>query len=192
MPKKIKIPVKIENGRITYLGEDILLKLNNNIKAELHVSENAIKDFDLRSKFLDSEIIPVLKPPQILLVEMQNKSVSDKIQDYFYQVRSKYKIHNRFLAEVELLSPLYIEFFKHKKSTFRPCKLNIPFINKEALSLNHAYTLLSEEIETYRRSHTSNVFERVYFHKDNSWYPLQVLREEFEQKLNWWFKDEQK
>ena len=189
MPKKIKIPVKIENGRITYLGEDILSKLKNGSKAELQITDNCLNDLKLRSKFLDSEIFTVLEPNQTLLVEMQPKIYSREIKEYFEYVLSKCNTYKPCFAEVLLLSQLQIEFFRHKKSTFRPCKLNIPFINKEALSLNHAYTLLSERIETHRRSHTGNVFERVFFQKDNSWYPLQVLREEFEQKLNWWFKE---
>jgi hypothetical protein len=35
--------------------------------------------------------------------------------------------------------------------------------NKEARSVNHACTLLSEAIEQHRISHTTNVFKTVYF-----------------------------
>jgi hypothetical protein len=44
-------------------------------------------------------------------------------------------------------------------------------------SVNHAYTKLSEIFETWRISHTGNVYSRVlYQEKNNKWYPLEVLR----------------
>lgn len=47
----------------------------------------------------------------------------------------------------------------------------------QALSLNHAFTLLSERLETHRISHTGNVYARVFYCESNGkWYPLEVLR----------------
>ena len=46
-------------------------------------------------------------------------------------------------------------------------------------SLNHALTKLSEAYETWRISHTGNVYERVLYQERNKkWYPLDVLRNE--------------
>ena len=45
-------------------------------------------------------------------------------------------------------------------------------------SLNHAYTKLSEVYETWRISHTGNVYSRVLYREhDGKWYPLEMLRE---------------
>jgi hypothetical protein len=47
-----------------------------------------------------------------------------------------------------------------------------------AISLNHAFTMLSERFEKHRISHTGNVYTRVfYMESDNRWYPLADLRE---------------
>jgi hypothetical protein len=44
-------------------------------------------------------------------------------------------------------------------------------------SLNHAYTKLSESFETWRISHTGNIYKRIlYREKNEKWYPLDVLR----------------
>ncbi len=44
-------------------------------------------------------------------------------------------------------------------------------------SLNHAYTTLSEKFETWRISHTGNVYTRVLYQERNGkWYPLDLLR----------------
>jgi hypothetical protein len=49
--------------------------------------------------------------------------------------------------------------------------------DKPAKSLNHAYTRLSEIFETWRISHTGNIYQRIlYKERNGKWYPLEVLR----------------
>lgn len=44
-------------------------------------------------------------------------------------------------------------------------------------SLNHALTKLSETFETWRISHTGNIYTRVFYQESNEgWYPLDLLR----------------
>jgi hypothetical protein len=48
---------------------------------------------------------------------------------------------------------------------------------KPVASLNHAYTKLSETFETWRISHTGNIYTRVlYQERSGTWYPLDLLR----------------
>jgi hypothetical protein len=48
---------------------------------------------------------------------------------------------------------------------------------KPVASLNHAYTKLSEVFETWRISHTGNIYTRVLYRERNGvWYPLDILR----------------
>jgi hypothetical protein len=52
-----------------------------------------------------------------------------------------------------------------------------PISDRQVTSLNHAYTKLSEIFETWRISHTGNIYKRVlYQERNNRWYPLDVLR----------------
>jgi len=47
----------------------------------------------------------------------------------------------------------------------------------QAVSLNHAFTTLSERYEAHRLSHTGNVYERIFYQdRDGAWYPLDDLR----------------
>lgn len=51
------------------------------------------------------------------------------------------------------------------------------FGEQTAVSLNHAFTLLSERYEKHRLSHTGNVYERFFYEEsDKRWYPLDDLR----------------
>lgn len=46
-----------------------------------------------------------------------------------------------------------------------------------AISLNHAFTLLSQAYEKHRISNTGNVYSRVFYQdRDKRWYPLDDLR----------------
>lgn len=46
-----------------------------------------------------------------------------------------------------------------------------------AISLNHAFTVLSERYERHRISHTGNVYARIFYKERNDrWYPLDDLR----------------
>lgn len=51
------------------------------------------------------------------------------------------------------------------------------FQEPTAISLNHAFTLLSREYEKHRISNTGNVYTRVFYQdRDKCWYPLDDLR----------------
>lgn len=54
-----------------------------------------------------------------------------------------------------------------------------PVVSEEPLnSLNHAFTRLSEMYEPWRKSHTGNIYERVFYQEaDGRWYPLNILRD---------------
>lgn len=47
---------------------------------------------------------------------------------------------------------------------------------EKAESLNHAFTLLSEQFETWRQAHTGSIYERVFYQEGRWWYPLGDLR----------------
>lgn len=50
--------------------------------------------------------------------------------------------------------------------------------SRPADSLNHAFTLLSEQYEPWRKSHTGNIYDRMLYQESNGkWYPLNVLRD---------------
>ncbi len=46
------------------------------------------------------------------------------------------------------------------------------------ISLNHAFTVLSEKFEPWRKAHTGSVYERFYYQEnDGLWYALSLLRD---------------
>lgn len=58
-------------------------------------------------------------------------------------------------------------------------KLPVEISKKPVASLNHALTLLSEKFETWRISHSGNVYEQVFYKEKNGrWCALDYLRNE--------------
>lgn len=58
------------------------------------------------------------------------------------------------------------------------------FAEQTAISLNHAFTLLSREYERHRISNTGNVYTRVFYQdRDECWYPLDDLRRGVQAKV---------
>lgn len=58
------------------------------------------------------------------------------------------------------------------------------FPERTAISLNHAFTLLSREYEKHRISNTGNVYTRVFYQdRDECWYPLDDLRRGVQAKV---------
>lgn len=58
-------------------------------------------------------------------------------------------------------------------------QINFPDVLKipPVASLNHAYTRLSELFESWRISHTGNIYKQVYYQERNGkWHPLEILR----------------
>ena len=43
-------------------------------------------------------------------------------------------------------------------------------------SLNHAFTLLSEQFEPWRKAHTGSIYKRMFYKDGQFWYPLDTLR----------------
>ena len=53
-------------------------------------------------------------------------------------------------------------------------------VGTNAISLNHAFTQLSEKFETHRISHTGNIYTRILYQEaDKRWYPLARMRDGF-------------
>jgi len=76
-----------------------------------------------------------------------------------------------------------------KQSYLCDVKCHINCLNKEALSINNVYSLISISFEPNRRSHTGNVFQKCYYQDNNAdiWYSLDTIRDckesEYEEKL---------
>lgn len=94
---------------------------------------------------------------------------------------------------------LCMEMSLGKPATLLDCRCAIPALGSvKARSVNHAYTLISQHYEQHRRSHTGNVFAKVYAWRAHppTFSPLEQLRiselQQIEQAViaacdPWWY-----
>lgn len=160
-------------GEITVL-ESFLLKNSKSLQY------NKKKTVQFLPK--NSEVLVGLKPPVSLMRDPEAKG--HEPPEKLRKLIPSDKIHWRtieppgsHLAEIILLEDLKIVLRGTKKAILEPCECKIPVLERTAQSLNHAYTLLSQEFETDRLSHTGNVFTKVFFESSKGkWSPLESLR----------------
>ena len=186
--KTVRIPVRISKGNVTFFYGGSLPVMEDNIIGDLIVPAYAIKDPGILKRLSKETIKHVLPLGTILLVEFHPKDfdnldantehhfretfrryLQNDSENSFFQIRGGY-------SEVILKEPLRVFTRGTKFPVWAPCICDIPFLNMEARSLNHAYTLMSQVFEPSRMTHTGNVFKRVYFQDiDGHWYPLRRI-----------------
>jgi hypothetical protein len=195
--KTIKIPVRVNNGKLEFFYGGKLPKLSDGTIGDLIVPSYALKD-ERKVKLLDREIeIKLMPAGTILMARMDPKGDDHKKKGIQYKLTYPNNIKDAFI-EFRLEGALFINLRSTKKGALRDCECSIPALEKKANSVNHAYTMISEHFETHRRSHSGNVFEKIFYydHQDRL-RQLKYLRRhfeaEYEQELiilnqEWWYQ----
>lgn len=197
--KKIKIPFKKVGDRLEFLfGGDI--PIEDGCVGHLIVPIDEVIDQAFKNNLLIESSVQVLPAGSLILIGMTNKSMAYK-ENPIYPVDYYYLTSGITYFEPVVLETPVIEAYRSNLKNESSAKnegglwlnlkglddceiksgpvkmLNHPEMNN-AISLNHAYTLLSEKIESHRISHTGNIYKRCYYkEKNGKWYPLKLLRD---------------
>lgn len=188
LEKTVHIPVRIINGEIRYLYGGDIPPISNGAEGKLIVREHDVEDkkFISISQFEDK--IEILPENTVLMFAVNPSNVpEDKIQN----LKSIRTIDSKsyMYVEAKLSNPLILQIRGSKMSNLLKVSCIIPSLNNiEASSINNAYTIISQEYEPKRKSHTGNVFDKCYYlDDDKKWHPLEDLRNreenKFEEKL---------
>lgn len=144
---------------------------------ELFISSADVVDDEVADRLAEPSRLPLLPAGTELVVGVRAIFTDDFSQALGSDGPLAYW-DGRVVA-IRLEEPLELEVRAGAQAKLRPCQCSSPALDgEEAVSLNHAFTLLSERYETDRISHTGNVFKRV-FHYDATvrrWRPLEDLR----------------
>ena len=190
--KTVKIPIQVRAGQIQFYFDGPLPDLKEGVIGDLVVPYDAVLDKRARKLFSEERKIPLFKKKTLLYVQLRPQTADDTKSFDAHLLRPYPKgirffveldqetpvggksvvahIHDhsfdmlRVFAGIELQDVLYLQLRGTKAPTLSDTACTIPALkNKEAHSVNHACTLLSQEIERHRISHTTNVFRTVYF-----------------------------
>lgn len=197
--EQVTVPVKRVGERWEFFyGGDVPVK--EGTLGELKFSANQILGEEFRRRATAELAVKVLEEGTPLLVALSNRGKSNPYASYeprfFPQgippgTSQWEKIHlgplkkstkKHSLCQQELIPEtggLWLKLRGFERCDLASSTIVMPvgFPEPTAISLNHAFTLLSRVYEIHRISNTGNVYTRVFYqHRDECWYPLDDLR----------------
>ena len=153
-------------GRHKVLDEGTTLLVCLTMKAKTQAPEalrRLLKPYDYFRGTIATTYLDYWNPGSIVFVEVTLAGPDNKQARLFDTNRGGLWLMTEGAEAVGLAST----------TVLLPCAIS----TKPVASLNHAYTKLSEIFETWRISHTGNIYTRVLYRERNGiWYPLNVLR----------------
>jgi hypothetical protein len=196
--KIIRVPVKLVDGHweLLYGGA---VKVRNGALGDLHIERSYFTDHQFLKALTEKRSVKVLPQGTELRVALTIKSgLSDEAVKKLvphggtrHSHTVKLPAESRFVS-VWLDGPnehqarkgeregglmLCLEGMEARYLESGLVKLRAVAGLEATDSLNHAFTRLSEVFEPWRKAHTGNVYERVFYKEANDiWYPLDDLR----------------
>jgi hypothetical protein len=204
--QSIRIPVKRVDGtwEFSYGGK---VPVENGTEGELIVPAKAIVDPKFLERMKTKASIRILEEGADLLayvVTKDDKSIPEKLKVHltpWSELRNS--IATEFIDNWNAGQPSFVKVTigtpadRHKakfetqsgglwlliegreSAGLQSSRISLPdgITDEAAISLNHAFTLLSEVFEPWRKAHTGTVYQRyLYKEKNGRWYPLELLR----------------
>ena len=175
--KRLRIGVHFDGTNFLLLDGRPLPALVKGSVAEIVLAPECIEDETVRANLTNQKSTPFLKEGTVVLVGVsptmiERSSAKGLIQAHAAPILSAY-----LFVEVKLDADLWLLVRGDQEARLSTSPCTISWLKKEAKSLNHAFTLISEAYETKRRSHSGNVFERAYAQDElGNWQSLDELR----------------
>lgn len=195
----IRVPVKLADGHweLLYGGP---VKVKDGALGELHIDRIHFYDEQFLATLTEKRRIPVISVGTELRVALTIRNgLEQGLRKFLLDSRETRYVRTarmspdtRFVP-VTLVGPteaqqardikvgglwLCLEGIEARGIESGMVKLPETHNLETADSLNHALTQLSEVFEPWRKAHTGNVYERVFYQERNDhWYPLNDLRD---------------
>jgi len=176
--KNLRIGVRFDGDKFVLLDGRPLPKLRSNAVGELLLRPDVIESSTDRDRFTQDVVVRMLGGGSRVFLGVSPHLVGDSAAEGLLREPQKMKLKTEYwLAEVRLDQDLCIRIRGDQEARLEKCKCMILALKREASSVNHAFTIVSEAYETQRLSHTGNVFERAYtWVEPAGWRTLDELR----------------
>jgi len=178
--KNVLIPIRILKGEPHFLYGGELPKLAEGTIGDLIVPRYSVIDKQKLSLLELEETKVFIPKPATLMVQVSPKDKDAQKPGIMKLPLYPYK--NGLFVKIVLEEDLNINLRSTKKGELQDCLCSIPSMPEaETKSINHSYSIISQHYETHRRSHSGNVFDKVFFWNDRKLLkPLKELRNNFE------------
>lgn len=197
--EKVTLPIKrVGNAWEFYFGGDVPVR--DGTVGHLNLYARDITDEKFKKRLTQEVVVRILREGTELCVALSDRTDSVKRLGHWPDkhpmslppgttriervrigpVRTKKTDKQLELSGVDSQGGLWLKVKGLERCELSGSTVLMPngFEPATAISLNHAFTLLSERYEKHRLSHTGNVYERFfYLDSDGNWYPLDDLRQ---------------
>jgi len=193
--KTLTIPVKVVKGEFHYFYGGQLPSLAEGTICDLIVPVWAFEDKNFLAKLEARQVEELLPKGARIFTAISSAGVPIHFRNLAFtskelaqnfggrhaeEVKQKLFANNpdSLFVEVVLEEPLLLELRGAKHGRLMRVRCVIPDLqNEKAVSLNHAYRLISEAFEPNRISHAGNVFQKmVHLDSQGICHPLDELR----------------
>ena len=181
--KTVKIPARFIDGNlINLLTKQTVNGISNNSICEIVLHSSQISDENLLA-VLDTEKTDIfLSEGTEVLAGVNQNNIPNALSEFANRPENIIFGALGLFVSIILKTPLQIKFHGTKQPNLLDCQCFIPSLKKNAESLNHAYTLISTAFEPHRRSHSGNIFQKIFYkswqddYTQNLWIELEHLR----------------
>src|ERR1035441_766559 len=175
--KRFRIGVRFDGAKFLLLNGDPLPAVANGSVAELVLAPECIQDPNVRARLTGEISVQILEKGSVVLLGVSPSMVNDLRADGLVRAKEIPILSEYLFVEVKLNEHQWLQVRGDQEARLSPCDCTITALKRNAQSINHAFTLISEAFETRRRSHSGNVFLRAYARVDSEqWSSLDDLR----------------
>lgn len=171
----VRIGARWRAGQLTTLNDQPLPNIRDGAFIELVIPAWAVVNEADRQRLQSKRVIEMLPTDARVWLGLSTKAVRPEVHEKFPK-RGQGAAAGYLLAEVILLEPLSVLVDGSERAKLNDCRCGIFLLNTDARSLNHAFTLLSQEFEVDRMSHTGNAFRQGFTCQGKRWLSLDDLR----------------
>jgi hypothetical protein len=182
--KLLRIPVFVQDGSLVLASDrQPLPKFDDGAFCEILIDSIYIRDQSRLTGSENEREVPFLPGGTKLLAQINGKFVPHDLKGFLHDSPSE--IDNCALVEFTLLGDLNLRIRARREATLTDVMCSSPFLEGRedppvSTSVNHSYTLISTYFEPHRKSHSGNVFNKVFYWSESTgnWLPLRNLRDE--------------
>lgn len=180
--KLLRIPVFVEDGDFVLASDRLPLpRFDEGAFCEILIDSIYLRDQSRLSGSENDREAPFLPRGSRLLAQVNAKLVPAELRRFLHD----HEIENCALVEFTLLGDLNLRIRARRDATLMDVMCASPFLEGRenppvAKSVNHLYTLISTHFEPHRKSHSGNVFNKVFYWSERAgnWLPLRHRRDE--------------
>lgn len=179
--KRVLIPaIYHKGGWMPFYGGE-MPKLKEGTHADIYVPEEAFANLDEIMRFNIDEIVTILPAGSPLWAMMSpNHGMGGPGLGVPKWAVSRHRdgLENANLVQFKIQEDLRLHLRGTKLAQLEPCACLLDGFSEEpsVLSINQAYSRLSEKFERSRKSHAGNVFTKVFYCESKMLLPIDELR----------------